>query len=50
MSIEGKHLTRRNALKLTGGAVAAGFTVPWAGSGHLRSHPRHFGQALPAST
>src|SRR5262245_17943758 len=33
MSIEGKHLTRRNALKLTGGAIATGFTVPWTGSG-----------------
>src|SRR6185369_13989829 len=39
MSIEGKYLTRRNALKLTGGAVAAGFTVPWAGSGAFAQSP-----------
>jgi peptide/nickel transport system substrate-binding protein len=30
MSIKGNRFTRRDALKLTGGAAAAGFTMPWA--------------------
>ena len=33
MSIKGNSFTRRDALKFTGGAVATGFTMPWAVGG-----------------
>ena len=33
MSTKGNEFTRRTALKLTGGAVAAGFSMPWTAGG-----------------